>query len=369
MDIIVAIMPRLAAFLTSIMMLLNSAGAPFAPQINTMESVTKLCDGYYVMDCDYDYNARGILENGVSNTVDLLYSSLKTIYTGGKNFGCTTFNSVTGGGDYLLSRNYDYMDSPALLVRTAPENGYASLSTVSLYFLGYELDPENGYCADNTDSNLVTLLAPFLPVDGINEKGLAIGVLELETQPTFQMTLKPNLTTTSMIRACLDNAANVDEAVEIFRTHDMKDLLFDGCKYHFHLSDAKGKSAIIEYCENKMYVLYPEKVKGSKVDYQAAANFHLVEGADDPEGLGQERYDTAMEALKKANGVTSEKQAMNILKKVSLKDADLNGYICSTLWSNVFNLSKKTVSVCCYRNYNRTFKFSVSKPLLKQIGK
>ncbi|MCR4616464.1 MAG: linear amide C-N hydrolase [Clostridiales bacterium] len=369
MDIIVAVMPKFATFLTSVLIFINSVTGSFTPQINTMKNITKICDGYYVMDCDYDYDALEILEKGVDNTVDLLYSGLKTVFTKRRGFGCTTFNSVTKSGDYLLSRNFDYMDSPALLVRTTPKNGYASLSTVSLYFLGYELDPEGDFAADNSGSNIATLLAPFLALDGINEKGFAIGVLELETKPTFQVSLKPNLTTTSMIRACLDNAATVDEAVKIFRSHDMRDLLFDECKYHFQLSDANGESAIIEYYKNKMHVIYPEKNKNNRVNYQAATNFHLIECADDPDGMGQDRYLTVMSKLKKTRGILSEKQAMNLLKKVSMKDADLHGYICSTLWSNVFNMSKKTVSVCCFNNYNRKFTFSVSKPLLDQVNK
>ena len=368
MDIIVAIMPRLAAILTSLIMILNTFAGSYAPQIKTMQSIRKLCDGYYVMDCDYDYDARDILEKGVDGTVALLYNGLKTVFTGRRGFGCTTFNSVTAKGDYLLSRNFDYMDSPALLVRTTPENGYASISTVSLYFLGYELSPDGEFVADNTKNNVVTLLAPYLALDGINEKGFAIAVLELETNPTFQISLKPNLTTTTMIRACLDNAATVDEAVEIFRSHDMRDLLLDECKYHFQLSDASGKSTVIEYYRNRMYVIRPEKSKNNVVDYQAATNFHLVKGARDPDGMGQERYDTVMAKLKKTRGVLSEKQAMNLLESVSMKDADLHGYICSTLWSDVFNMSKRTVSICCFNNYRRNFRFSVKKPLLEQIG-
>ena len=110
------------------------------------------------------------------------------------------------------------------------------------------------------------------------------------------------------------------------------------------------------------------KTRGS-LNYQAATNFHLIDGAYDPDGMGQERYDTVMAELKNTGGVLSESRAMNLLKIVSMKDADLHGYICSTLWSNVFNMSKKTVSVCCFNNYNRKFTFSVSKPLLEQIGK
>lgn len=368
MEIITAIVPRLAAVLTSLIMILNSFSGGYSAQIKTMRNVRKICDGYYVMDCDYDYDARDILEKGVDGTVDLLYKGLKTVFTGRKCFGCTTFNSVTAQGDYLLSRNFDYMDSPALLVRTCPENGYRSISTVSLYFLGYELNSDGSFSADNAKNNVVTLLAPYLALDGVNEKGFAIAVLELETAPTFQVSLKPNLTTTTMIRACLDNAATVDEAVEIFRSHDMRDLLLDGCKYHFQLCDAGGNSAVIEYYRNRMFVIRPESGKKNAVDFQAATNFHLVRGARDPDGLGKERYDTVMAKLKKTRGVLSEKQAMRLLESVSVKDADMNGYICSTLWSDVFNMTKKTVSVCCFGNYGRTFRFSVFRPLLEQTG-
>lgn len=368
MDAITAIMPRVMAFLTSLLLMINSATGSLTPQIDTMQSLTKLCDSFYVMDCTYDYDARGILEKGVDSTVDLIYSGIRTIFTGGRGFGCTTFNSVTKQGSYLLSRNFDYMDSPAVLVRTTPQNGYASLSTVSLGLLGFEQDPGGRFTVSDAQRRAALLLAPFLALDGVNEKGFAIAVLELETAPTFQLSLRPNLTTTTMIRACLDNAATVEEGVAIFRSHDMRDLLTDGCKYHFQLSDANGKSAIIEYYKNKMYVLYPAKSKANRVNYQAATNFHLVDGAKDPKALGRDRYDTVMAALKHSRGVTSEKQAMNLLKKVSMKDADLNGYICSTLWSSVFNMSKKTVSVCCFNNYRRTFTFSVFKPLLEQIG-
>lgn len=366
MEIITSILPKIASFFTSLIMFFNSFISPMTSQIDTMKSVTEVEDGFYVMDCTYDYDALEILENGVSNIVDLVVNAVNTVFSSGANFGCSTFNSVTTDGDYLLSRNFDYMDSPALLVRTTPKNGYASISTCSLYFFGYELS--STFLPDDTENNFLALLAPYMPLDGINEKGFAIGVLELETDPTFQISLKPNLTTTTMIRACLDNAATVEEAIEIFESHDMRDMITDGCKYHFQLSDAQGNSAIIEYYKNKMYVIYPEESESNVVNYQAATNFHLIEGADDPDGMGQDRYDLIMNQLKETKGVTSEAEAMDLLKKVHMEDADLHGYICSTLWSNVFNMSKKTVSVCCFSNYLKTYEFSVSQPLLDQIN-
>lgn len=365
MEIVVAIVPKLASVLTALIFFINSFLPSFSTRTETMKAVKKIDNGLYIMDCYYDYEALDILGNGVDTTVQLITSGLKTIFQGDKGYACSTFNSVTKDGDYLFSRNFDYMDSPTIIVRTTPENGYKSISTASLYFVGYELNSD--FVADDTKNNILTLLAPYICLDGINEKGLAIGVLELETAPTFQLTLKPNLTTTTMIRACLDNAATVEEAIEIFSSHDMRDLLFDGCKYHYQISDANGKSAIIEYYKNKMYVLYPEHNKANKTDFQAATNFHLIENAVDPDGMGYDRYVFIMDSLKKSKGVTSEKEAMKILNKVHMKDADLHGYICSTLWSNVFNLTDKTVTMCYFGNYNKTFKFSVFKPLSEQI--
>jgi len=365
MEYLITFLPKIASFLTAVLMFVSSFFTPLTDRIETMESVTEIDNGLYVMDCQYDYDALDMLENGIDNAVQLIAGGIKTIFVGNNSFGCSTFNSVTKDGDYLLSRNFDYMDSPTLLVRTTPEDGYASLSTVSLYFVGYEFDSD--FAADDTQTNILTLLAPYMCLDGINEKGFAIGVLELETDPTFQLSLKPNLTTTTMIRTCLDKAANVDEAIEIFESHDMRDMLLDGCKYHFQLSDATGKSAIIEYYKNKMYVLYPEVEENNAVDYQAATNFHLIEGADDPDGMGYDRYDIIMQELSKTKGVTSEKEAMTILDKVHMKDLDLHGYICSTLWSNVFNMTDKTLSMCYFGNYEKTYTFSVSEPLVDQI--
>lgn len=365
MEVIIAVLPKLSAFLTSLLLFFSSLFAPLTDRVDTMKTVTEIDDGLYVMDCKYEYDTMDILNRGFDGTVDLLVSGIRAIFSGRKGFACSTFNSVTQDGDYLLSRNFDYMDAPALLVRTTPKNGYASISTCSLYFIGYELGSD--FVADDENSNFMTLLAPYLCLDGINEKGFAIGVLELETKPTFQITLRPNLTTTSMIRACLDNAATVEEAVKIFESHDMRDLLTDGCKYHFQMCDAQGNSAIIEYYRNKMYVMYPEQSDSNAVDYQAATNFHLLKDAEDPEGLGQDRYETIMTELGKTKGLTSEREAMSLLDKVHVKDEDMNGYICSTLWSNVFNMTDKTVSVCWFGDYDTTYTFSVSEPLLSQI--
>lgn len=348
----------ICAFISSVLCFLSSVGV-FTGQINSVQSVTKIEDEFYVMDYTYDYDIDSMLTTGINTHVGLIAYDIANSLAGGHSFGCTTFNSVTKQGDYLFSRNFDYMDTGYLLVWTHPKNGYASVSSVSLEFCGYV----GKFMRPDTDlTAMLTMLAPYSPLDGINEKGLSIGVLELETAPNFQITSKPNLTTTTMIRACLDKAATVDEAIEIFKSHDMRDYLFGECTYHYQIADASGKTCVIEYIDGEVSVLYPEKNKNNKVDYMATTNFYLTQGIYDPDGMGQDRYDIVMSALKKSRGVTSEKQAMGLLEDCSMIDADLHGFICSTLWSCVFNMTDRMLTLCHHYNFDKTFKFSVDKP-------
>ena len=55
-----------------------------------------------------------------------------------------------------------------------------------------------GYNSENLPTSLVkgimTLAAPYAPLDGVNEKGLAVGVLQIKTTPTNQQTDKVDIT-------------------------------------------------------------------------------------------------------------------------------------------------------------------------------
>lgn len=350
-------MKTIIAILTSIFCAFSSFTGLFAKQVETIDTFTEVEKGFYIMDYKYDYDVDKMLKNGVNTHVGLFLQGFANIFNGAKGFACTTFNSENEDGDKLLSRNFDYMESPLLYVWTHPENGYASMSAVSLYFFAYSMKnlPSKDLSA------ALTLLAPYAPLDGINEKGLSVGVLEVEKNPVFQITRRPNLTTTTMIRACLDKAATVDEAIEIFKSHDMRDLLLAACSYHYHIADAHGNTCVIEYVDGEMNILYP-----GDAGYMAATNFILTDGVDDPLGMGQDRYDLAMSALDRSNGVTSETQAMKILQDCSMKDADLHGYICSTLWSTVYNMTDKTVDIVFYLGYDHIYKFSLDEPCVIQ---
>lgn len=347
------------AVLSAIICFFSSNFGIFAKQVETVQTLTKVKDDLYLMDYTVDYDVDEMLKSGIDTHIDLIFGGLSNILSGGKNFGCTTFNAITPGGDYTLARNFDYMDSGQILVWTHPSDGYASISSVSMYFFGYS----DKFQPEDEASSFLTLLAPYAPLDGINEKGLSIGVLELEKAPVFQVSLRPNLTTTTMIRACLDKAATVDEAIEIFKSHDMRDFLLGNCTYHYQIADASGKTCVIEYINGKINVLYPEKKSTNKVNYMAATNFYLTEGVNDPLGMGQDRYETVMNKLKNTRGQLTAKESMTLLKKTSMRDADLHGYICSTLWSTVYNMTDKTVDLCFNGNYDKVYTFKVNDPL------
>ena len=97
----------------------------------------------------------------------------------------------------------------------------------------------------STKAKIASLLAPFACLDGINEKGVSIAVLTLDSEPTKQDTGKPVLATTMAIRLVLDRAATTAEAVELLQQYDM--FATSGRDYHFYITDAAGDGCVIEY--------------------------------------------------------------------------------------------------------------------------
>ena len=113
-------------------------------------------------------------------------------------------------GAYLMGRNYDFKNNTsAMLVHAAPKDGYASVAFAAL-------DNVKANAADaSLKSKLSCLAAPFLCLDGVNEKGMAIAVLTLDSEPTRQSTGKQTIATTLAIRLVLDRAATTEEAVQL----------------------------------------------------------------------------------------------------------------------------------------------------------
>lgn len=64
-------------------------------------------------------------------------------------------------------------------------------------------------------------MAPFACLDGVNERGVSIAVLTLDSAPTHQVSGRQHINTALAIRLVLDRAASTQEAVELLARYDM----------------------------------------------------------------------------------------------------------------------------------------------------
>lgn len=237
------------------------AWCKFGTFVVAARSIYKLQDGLYVMEYRGDYGFDKFLAQGGAADDSAVADYLIGFLSGGfyrkadnelkpGNYGCTTVCVKDKNGAVYFGRNFDWKKGRAMIVHTVPKNGYESLSTCCLDFLGFGDD----YQPDGSmPERIQTLAAIYVPVDGMNEAGLVIADLMAgDNEETHQKTDKPDLTTTTAIRLLLDRAANVDEAVELLKQYDMNSSI--GAAHHFAIADKSGKSVVVEYVNGEMLV-------------------------------------------------------------------------------------------------------------------
>lgn len=327
----------------------------------TLATLKQLDDNVWTMVYKSSYGLDALLEKGSKGIMDAVKHLQKVVKMNGVmpdnakvGFACSTFNAENSKGEYLLGRNFDYKAAPCLVCWTSPENGYKSVSVVDTTFF---LHGTKYLPLKKSKKKMRAMGAPYTSMDGINEKGFSIAVLEIKSKATKQSTGKTPIITTVAIRAALDKCATVDEAIELFASYDMQDLL--GINYHYQLADANGVSAIIEYVDNKMVVIRQDENKKNLI----LTNYFLTEGGDNHDGRGYDRYETIEATLKDNNGILTENDAMELLSKVTLhyRHKTLK-HMVITLWSSVYNCTEKSMLLCAGMDYNKKYKFFVDKP-------
>ena len=334
----------------------------FKDEIKSLTNLEQIDDyGVYQMTYYGDYNLDKLLEKGINKDSDIgrfvtdnFTERLPLI--GLENFfnaklgivesGCTAFITRNEKGDVIYGRNYDYIYSPSLVLKTAPENGYASVSTVNLRLLGFGTDnlPEN-LKEETTPSkfiNMLILLSPYLPLDGMNEKGVAVSMLTVPASCTPYDPGKKSLNPTVAIRLILDKAANVDEALSLLNDYN---IYFSGnIPTHFFIADESGRSVIVEFLDKEMKVIEADE------DYQIASNFLAYD--DRNPGTGYDRYDLVESKLKNSEGFISNNDALELLARVGVYD-DGDDYL---QWSVLYNLSRQDSELFAHRQVkHRTY--------------
>lgn len=261
-----------------------------------------------------------------------------------RGFGCSTISAQTEQGGYLFGRNFDWNRCDGLIVGSRPDNGYASISTVNVDFIRQGTSGLTGLALKN--DGILTKAALYAPLDGMNEKGLAVSVNMIQDCARIEQDAgKPDLTTTTAVRLLLDKAADVEEAVELLEQYDLHGSM--GMMVHFVLADAGGKSVVVEYIDNEMIV----------TETPVVTNFYLAEGEKHGIGTSQshERYEILMNQLEEEDTFTAE-DVRDALSSVSKKNF---GEFESTEWSIVFDQDTMEARYYHREDYTKHYLFAM----------
>ena len=257
-------------------------------------------------------------------------------------------------GDALMGRNYDFKnDTSSMLVYCAPKNGYRSVAFAALDNVSANT-PEA-----NMKQKLATLTAPFICLDGLNEKGVSIAVLTLDSEPTYQQTGKPMIATTLAIRLVLDRAATTQEAVDLLRGYDM--FASSGRDYHFYITDSTGDGRVIEYdCESETRELKDTPMRAITNFYGLYIDQVLPNQKNGIYGHGRERYD-AMEAIFDAQeGAFTEETAWDALKAAQ-QLPNPEDITSNTQWSIVYNNTDLTAKIVLRRHWDDVTAYALTE--------
>lgn len=280
-------------------------------QIRTVESIKRLSpDGkLYYMESVWDYN-------DVPDTFKALFSA-----------GCSTFLTKNLEGTNLFCRNYDYahrkgndLNNPRtglnVVVRcNNPAAKYKSIGVADATWLDWKnMSLAEGSADDGTTDLSAFIMLPYLCMDGVNEKGLAVSIMALslpaeweetdyetweEKVPKGQLPVilegagtcpatwqrrashlsvavnhedkkawiahmpyiktemegkKGSLEHTILMRMMLDSCSCVEEAVALADMFNVY-TVGPGQDYHIMVADSSGKARLLEWVDNKMNVV------------------------------------------------------------------------------------------------------------------
>jgi hypothetical protein len=252
-------------------------------------------------------------------------------------FGCSLFYASGDPSRPVYARNFDWDPNPALVLHTDPPDGYASVSIVDISYVGVPagVDP-----LTDGSARRGLLNAPLLPFDGMNAKGLVVGLAADESARTSRVPGRPTVGSVRILRLMLDRAADVDEALALL---DRFNLDFDGGPpLHYLIADASGASAVVEFVDGQRVV-----TRGGP-PWQALTNFRLA-GADAAKRADR-RYATARAALDARAGALDWQQSLDLLRAVAQRH---------TQWSVTYEPRTGAVHLVARQNWASVHEFTL----------
>lgn len=257
--------------------------------------------------------------------------------------GCSAFYYREKNNICLVGKNLDWKKDPVLLLKTKPANGYSSLSLVNLDFCDF-------FNLNSMDHKI--LLAPYVPLDGMNEEGLIVSMLSVNSGSEYPYSPdKQSVGDFNIIRIILDKCKNVKEAVAMFNKYNLVQTSI--LPLHYLIAD-QNESCIIEFFNGEVHIK-----NNDNVNY--LTNF-LIQ--DKIEFAKQSRYCDRYQLLDRE--LRNRQMALNLqesklmLDKLSVFQRNLD--VPTTLWSIVFNpnILEMHIKIC-----NRPKYYSVKVKSIK----
>ena len=365
-------------------------------ELTTLASFQKLSDrdeahrdgAVYQINFSGDYSFDEFLsQGGASNDAELISFVTRSITKGiipmhikTSSIACSAFTADTQSGDRVFGRNYDFSATNTAIVYTDPGEGrHASYSTIDLSFLGLDADKD----VETIGQKFLTLAAPYVPLDGINDAGVACGIFmsyqgEGKGTPTDTQTDKPDITSTTLLRLILDYADSVEDAVALAQQYDLHDSA-SSC-FHYMVADSTGRSAILEWvgtdadhdadgAQRQLNVLWNDTdALSDSADWQGVTNFIKTPGYYDgtsAERKGLDRYEHLTAALRETDGIVADKDAaMDLLASVGRRTWNNDDSNSNTVHSVVYDLTDKSVLWVGNEHYGEeayTFEFQLGR--------
>jgi hypothetical protein len=251
-------------------------------------------------------------------------------------WGCTCFAAMGDTSPVYFGRNFDWNYCVPLILFTNPPGRYASVSVVDLEYFGYN----SNNLPDDWNKRINLLGAFQLPFDGMNEMGVAVGMMAISSAlPPFDP-LKKNVGELQIIRLILDNAKNIDEAIRIIGKYN---IIMDGPPIHYLIADTSRHSVIVEFIEGEM-VLHR-----NTEPWQVSTNF-IITGSGAPHDVSCWRYNEAYTQLEETKGNMTNLSTLELLQVVSQG---------STIWTVVYKTSALSLDIAVGRGYDNVKTFSL----------
>jgi hypothetical protein len=242
-----------------------------------------------------------------------------------ENPGCSAFyikQNVNG----FVGKNLDWKKTSILLLKTVPINRYSSISLVDL-----EL------CDLFKIGQLTNTLAlsPYVPFDGINEKGLVITMLSVINGSQYPVDIKKTIVGDfNIIRIILDTCKNITEAIEVMKKYQI--MQTGPLPIHYLIADNQS-SCIVEFIDNALSVIEHEKI-ACLTNYLVNNDYQLEFNRKNCD-----RFKNLENTLCGKEYIFSKSNLCDLLESVSVYQDNYSPP--STIWSVLYDIEQKEMMI------------------------